>query len=81
MPPPAYYYEEVHRSDGWKRAILMFLGLAVLLVALGFLAWTFYDSLGLGDDNGPTEPTTPDSAALVDVPDVKGSATGTPTPS
>ena len=76
VPPPAYYYEEVHRSDGWKRAVLMFLGLAVLVVALGFLAWTFYDSLGLGDDNGPAEPTTPDDAALIDVPDVLGLSYG-----
>ena len=76
VPPPAYYYEEVHRSDGWKRAVLMFLGLAVLVVALGFLAWTFYDSLGLGDDNGPAEPTTPDNAALIDVPDVLGLSYG-----
>jgi len=76
VPPPAYYYEEVHRSDGWKRAVLMFLGLAVLVVALVFLGWTFYDSLGLGDDNGPTEPTIPDSAALVDVPDVLGLSYG-----
>ncbi len=76
VPPPAYYYEEVHRSDGWKRAVLMFLGLAVLVVALGFLAWTFYDSLGLGDDNGPAEPTTADNAALIDVPDVLGLSYG-----
>ena len=76
VPPPAYYYEEVHRSDGWKRAVLMFLGLAVLLVALIFLAWTFYDSLGLGDDNGPAAPTTSDSAALIDVPDVLGLSYG-----
>ena len=74
--PPAYYYEEVHRSDGWKRAVLMFLGLLVLLVALGFLGWTFYDSLGLGDSNGPAEPTTPDSATLIEVPDVSGLSYG-----
>ncbi len=74
--PPAYYYEEVHRSDGWKRAVLMFLGLVVLVVALGFLGWTFYDSLGLGDGNGPAEPTTPDGPALVDVPDVSGLSYG-----
>ena len=74
--PPAYYYEEVHRSDGWKRAVLMFLGLVVLVVALGFLGWTFYDSLGLGDNNGPAEPTTPDGAALIEVPDVSGLSYG-----
>ena len=76
VPPPAYYYEEVHRSDGWKRAVLMFLGLAVLVVALGFLAVTFYRSLGLDDENGPEAPAAPDSAALVDVPDVLGLAYG-----
>ena len=75
-PPPAYYYEEVHRSDGWKRTVLLFLGLVVLVVALGFLAWTFYDSLGLGNGNEPTETTVPDSAALVDVPDVVGLSYG-----
>ena len=74
--PPAYYYEEVHRSDGWKRAVLMFLGLVVLVVALGFLGWTFYDSLGLGDNNGPAEPTTPDGATLIEVPDVSGLSYG-----
>jgi len=70
--PPAYYYEEVHRSDGWKRAVLMFLGLAVLLVALGALAWTFYDSLGLDENNGPAAPATPESAVLVEVPSDHG---------
>ena len=74
--PPAYYYEEVHRSDGWKRGVLMFLGLAVLLVALGFLGVTFYRSLGLGDDNGSATPTAPDGVALVDVPDVLGLSYG-----
>ena len=74
--PPAYYYEEVHRSDGWKRTVLMFLGLMVLVVALGFLGWTFYDSLGLGDNDGPAEPTTPDGATLIEVPDVSGLSYG-----
>ena len=74
--PPAYYYEEVHRSDGWKRAVLMFLGLVVLVVALAFLGWTFYDSLGVGGNNGPAEPTTPDGAALIEVPDVSGLSYG-----
>ena len=73
--PPAYYYEEVHRSDGWKRTVLMFLGLVVLVAALGFLGWIFYDSLGLGDNNGPAEPTTPDNA-LIEVPDVSGLSYG-----
>ena len=70
--PPAYYYEEVHRSDGWKRAVLMFLGLAVLVVALGFLGVTFYRSLGLDGGNGPDAPTVTDGPTLVDVPDVSG---------
>ena len=74
--PPAYYYEEVRRSDGWKRTVLMFMGLVVLVVALGFLGWTFYDSLGLGNDTGPAEPTTPESAALVEVPDLSGLSYG-----
>ncbi|MYE74888.1 MAG: Stk1 family PASTA domain-containing Ser/Thr kinase, partial [Acidimicrobiaceae bacterium] len=73
--PPAYYYEEVHRSDGWKRTVLMFFGLVVLVAALGFLGWVFYDSLGLGDNNGPAEPTTPDNA-LIEVPDVSGLSYG-----
>ena len=73
--PPAYYYEEVHRSDGWKRAVLMFLGLAVLVVALGFLGVTFYRSL-LDDEAGPDAPTVPDGPALVDVPDVSGLSYG-----
>ena len=73
--PPAYYYEEVHRSDGWKRTVLMFLGLVVLVVALVFLGWTFYDSLGLGDNNEPAEPTIPDNA-LIEVPDVSGLSYG-----
>ena len=74
--PPAYYYEEVHRSDGWKRTLLMVLGLVVLLGALGFLAVTFYDSLGLGDDAPPTETTPSDEAVLVEVPDVIGLSFG-----
>ena len=74
--PPAYYYEEVHRSDGWKRTLLMVLGLVVLLGALGFLAVTFYDSLGLNDDAPPTETTPSDEAVLVEVPDVIGLSYG-----
>ena len=74
--PPAYYYEEVHRSDGWKRTVLMFLGLVVLVVALGFLGWTFYDSLGLGDNNVTSTPATTDNAALIEVPDVFGLSYG-----
>ena len=74
--PPAYYYEEVHRSDGWKRAVLMVLGLAVLVVALGFLAVTFYRSLGLDDENGSEAPTVADTVELVDVPDVLGMSYG-----
>ena len=74
--PPAYYYEEVHRSDAWKRTLLMVLGLVVLLGALGFLAVTFYDSLGL-DDGTPTAGTTPsEDAVLVEVPDVTGLSYG-----
>ena len=74
--PPAYYYEEVHRSDGWKRTLLMVLGLVVLLGALGFLAVTFYDSLGLDDDAPPTETTPTEEAVLVEVPDVIGLSFG-----
>ena len=70
--PPAYYYEEVHRSDGWKRTLLMVLGLVVLLGALGFLAVTFYDSLGLDDETPPTGATPSEEAVLVEVPDVIG---------
>ena len=74
--PPAYYYEEVHRSDGWKRTLLMVLGLVVLLGALGFLAVTFYDSLGLGEETSPTETTLSEDPALVEVPDVIGLSYG-----
>ncbi len=74
--PPAYYYEEVHRSDGWKRTLLMLLGLVLLLGALGFLAITFYDSLGLNDETPPTETTPSDEAVLVEVPDVIGLSYG-----
>ena len=74
--PPAYYYEEVHRSDGWKRTLLMVLGLVVLLGALGFLAVTFYDSLGLGDETPPTGTTPSEEAVLVEVPDVIGLSYG-----
>ena len=74
--PPAYYYEEVHRSDGWKRTLLMVLGLVVLLGALGFLAVTFYDSLGLGEGTQPTETTPSEAPALVEVPDVFGLSYG-----
>ena len=68
--PPAYYYEEVHRSDGWKRTLLMLVGLIVLLGALGFLAVTFYRSLGLDEETPPSETTPADDAALIEVPDV-----------
>ena len=68
--PPAYYYEEVHRSGGWKRTLLMLLGLIVLLGALGFLAVTFYRSLGLDEEAPPSETTPADDAALIEVPDV-----------
>ena len=74
--PPAYYYEEVHRSDGWKRTVLMFLGLVILVVALGFLGVTFYRSLGLDDDNVTETPTVGNGAELVDVPDVTGFSYG-----
>ena len=74
--PPAYYYEEVHRSDGWKRTVLMFLGLLVLVVALGFLGVTFYRSLGLDEDTEPEVPTTSNGAPLVEVPDVSGLSYG-----
>ena len=70
--PPAYYYEEVHRSDGWKRTALMFVGLVVLVVALGFLGVTFYRSLGLDDEVTPETPETIDGVPLVEVPDVFG---------
>ena len=70
--PPAYYYEEVHRSDGWKRTLLMVLGLVVLLGALGFLAVTFYDSLGLDEEAPPPGAAPSEGAALVEVPDVVG---------
>ena len=74
--PPAYYYEEVHRSDGWKRTLLMVLGLVLLLGALGFLAVTFYDSLGLDDETPPTGTTPSEEAVLVEVPDVIGLSLG-----
>jgi len=74
--PPAYYYEEVHRSDGWKRTLLMVLGLVLLLGALGFLAITFYDSLGLDDETPPTGTTPSEEAVLVEVPDVIGLSYG-----
>ena len=70
--PPAYYYEEVHRSDGWKRTVLMLLGLVGLVVALGFLALTFYRSLGLDDEGGTPTPTTVSEAVLIEVPDLIG---------
>ncbi len=70
--PPAYYYEEVHRSDGWKRVVLMFLGLVALVGALGYLGVTFYRSLGLDDDTGPATSIAAEDPALVDVPDVLG---------
>jgi serine/threonine-protein kinase len=74
--PPAYYYEEVHRSDGWKRTLLLLLGLVVLLGALGFLAVTFYRSLGLDEEAPPTDPAPSEDAALVEVPDVTGLSYG-----
>ena len=74
--PPAYYYEEVHRSDGWKRTVLMFVGLVGLVVALGFLGVTFYRSLGLDDEAGPEPPTTSNTVALIEVPDVSGLSYG-----
>ena len=70
--PPAYYYEEVHRSDSWKRTLLLFVGLVCLLAALGFLGVNFYRSLGLDDEAGPTEPTPGNGAVLVEVPDLSG---------
>ena len=74
--PPAYYYEEVHRSDSWKRTTLMFVGLVCLVVALGFLAVTFYRSLGLDEEAGPETPTTSSGVALIEVPDVFGLSYG-----
>ncbi len=70
--PPAYYYEEVHRSDGWKRALLMMLGLGALVVVLVLLGVTFYESLGLDDGNGTDAPAASEDVSLVDVPDVLG---------
>ena len=74
--PPAYYYEEVHRSDGWKRTLLMLLGLVVLVAGLGFLAVTFYRTLGLDEEAPPTVTTPDNGAALVEVPDVMGLSYG-----
>ncbi len=73
---PAYYYEEVHRSDSWKRTLLMFVGLVCLVAALGFLAVVFYRSLGVGEEVPPTETTPGNGAALVEVPDVMGLSYG-----
>ena len=70
--PPTYYYEEVHRSDGWKRTSLMLLGLTVLVGVLAVLAVNFYRTLGLGGDGEPATPTNPEGAPLVEVPDVVG---------
>ena len=69
--PPTYYYEEVRRSDGWKRTSLMLLGLTVLVAVLAVLAVNFYRTLGLGDGEPPT-PTSPEGSALAEVPDVVG---------
>ncbi len=75
--PPAYYYETVHRSDGWKRGLLMLLGLGVLVGALGFLAVAFYQALGLDDDDDPVAGNTAAPVeSLVDVPDVSGLSYG-----
>ena len=74
--PPAYYYEEVHRSDSWKRTLLMLVGLVCLVGALGFLAVIFYRSLGLDEEVPPTETTPGNGAALVEVPDVIGLSYG-----
>ena len=70
--PPTYYYEEVRRSDGWKRTSLMLLGLTVLVAVLAVLAVNFYRTLGLGGDGEPPTPTGPEGSALVEVPDVVG---------
>ena len=70
--PPAYLYEEVPRSDSWKRTTLMLLGLAVLVGVLVVLAVNFYETLGLGGDGEPAAPTDTGAAALVEVPDVVG---------
>lgn len=74
--PPAYYYEEVHRSDGWKRTALMFVGLAVLVAALGFLVVAFYRALGFADDGEtPIAPPVGEPVS-VEVPDLVGIGTG-----
>ncbi len=73
---PAYYYEEVHRSDSWKRTLLMLVGLICLVAALGFLAVIFYRSLGLDEEVPPTETPPSNGAALVEVPDVMGLSYG-----
>ncbi len=70
--PPAYLYEEVHRSDGWKRTTLMLLGLAVLVSVLVFLAVNFYRTLGLGGDGEPAASTDSGDVSLLEVPDVVG---------
>ena len=54
----------------------MFLGLVILLAALGFLGVTFYRSLGLDEDNGTEPAATGNGAELVDVPDVTGLSYG-----
>ena len=70
--PPTYYYEEVRRSDGWKRTSLMLLGLTVLVAVLAVLAVNFYRTLGLGGDGEPPTPTSPEGSPLVEVPDIVG---------
>ena len=76
VPPPAYYYEEVHRSDGWKRTVLMFVGLVALVAALGFLGVTFYESLGLDEPNESGGLAADSGVEMVEVPDLVAMSLG-----
>ncbi len=71
--PPDIIYEEVRHSDGWKRTLLMLLGLGVLIAALVYLGLNFWESLELGEssDQVADEPTEEESL-LREVPDVVG---------
>ncbi len=73
--PPTYFYEEVQRSDGWKRTALMLVGLAALISVLVFLALSFYRALGIGEsDDGAETPAAEEPVVLIEVPDLIGLA-------
>ena len=71
-PPPVDYGggSRNRRDDGWRRTALFFVGLAALVVALGYAVMEFFDTLGVNEES----PVTSEAQDRVEVPTLIGMA-------